>query len=292
MRQASLREHSERYRWRRGRLTGPEQKVSPMRRIFTAALVSAVTGAVLSVAPGASAEVAAVKYVPAQIDLGNMSGSGKVIVYLEVATDLNKLGIPQKLEEFPLATIPVTRGGMQRIKLPVTKQVLANASSGLADYTFAAWFGNSRATSEASVPVASAKGNAAAAESGSNPMIMFSSYERINGQPDPVFPCRAVADGKQVEKSNLIGQIQDSASKGSQVSWDYGVSADSTFGVAVSDSPTKNYASPAASRLLSRCPAQVDSVLDLDPIASSTGISTDSDTIMSVSALRNIRRNS
>jgi hypothetical protein len=220
-----------------------EGKVSRMRKILALSLLSAMTGAALSIAPAASAEVATVKYVPVHIHLGNVSGSGKVIVYLEVAKNLSKLGIPQELDEIPLAAIPVGGTGTLQIKLPVTQQVLASAPSGVADYTFAAWFENSRATSEASVPVAPKPGNAASADEGSLPTIMFSSFERVpsSQQPRPVFPCRARADGKPVEKTNLIGQMQDSGSKGSQVSWDYAVSADSTFGVGVSDSPTKNY---------------------------------------------------
>lgn len=216
---------------------------SLMRKALALSLLSAVTGTVLSVAPVASAEVAAVKYVPVEIHLGNMPGSGKVIVYLEVAKNLSNLGVPQELVDIPLATIPLRRTGTLQIKLPVTKQVLADASSGLADYTFAAWFGNSRATSEASVPVAPKTGNLAGTDRGSIPAIMFAPFEKVPSSevPDPVFPCRAVADGRPVEKTNLIGQMQDSSSQGSQVSWDYGASADSTFGVAVSDSPTKNY---------------------------------------------------
>jgi hypothetical protein len=83
----------------------------------------------------------------------------------------------------------------------------------------------------------------AAAEGNSIPTIMFSSFENVasSHHPDPVFPCKSVAAGKPIEKINQIGQMQDSTSKGSQVSWDYKASADSTFGIGVSDSVTKNY---------------------------------------------------
>jgi hypothetical protein len=173
-----------------------------------------------------------------------MPGSGYVVVYLEVSSDFNGIGVPQKLEDVPLATVPLSRTGTLQIKLPVTKEVLANASSGLADYTFVAWFGNHLASSEASLPVAPKPGNDAAAMRGSIPTIMFSPFENATSSgvpaPEPP-PCFYNAHGKSVEKTNLIGQMQDSAAKGSKVDWEYSSEADSTFGVGVSNNPTKHF---------------------------------------------------
>lgn len=93
-----------------------------MRKIIACVLLSVVTGVVLPVAPQASAEIAGAHYVTVGIHLRDMQGSGKVIVYLEIAKDLSSLGIPQELDEVPLTTIPVSETGTLQIKLPVTKQ--------------------------------------------------------------------------------------------------------------------------------------------------------------------------
>lgn len=77
---------------------------------------------------------------------------------------------------------------------------------------------------------------------GSVPTIMFSPFEKVTQPvPAPPPPCDFVARGKAVEKTNLIGQMQDSSARGSKVTWNYKTQADSTFGIGVSDSPTKHF---------------------------------------------------
>jgi hypothetical protein len=215
-----------------------------VRNALALSLLSALAGVILSVAPSPSASATSARQMQVPIHLRSIPGSGYVVVYLEISEDFNKLGVPQKLEDVPLTTIPVSRAGILQIKLPVTEEVLENTSSGLADYTFIAWFGNHLASSEASVPVSPEPGNDAAAMRGSIPTIMFSPFERATSQgvpaPKPP-PCFYNAHGKSVEKTNLIGQMQDSAARGSKVEWEYSSEADSTFGVGVSNNPTKHF---------------------------------------------------
>lgn len=213
-----------------------------MRKLSGLALLSVLTSGVLFATPAAAAQHAKDATVSVPIHLAKAPGSGKVLVYLEIPLDLSKLGIPQKLDEVLLTTIVINGSGSLNIDLPITKQVLAHTSSGLATYVFSAWFGDDRAVSEASVPVAPRPGNAAAAMAGSMATIRFSPFAKVtpSSQPDPVM-CRLVADGKEVERTNLIGQMQDSGAKGSHVKFVYKTSADSTFGVGVSGSPVKNY---------------------------------------------------
>src|SRR5215469_6192582 len=178
-----------------------------MRNSVALSLLSALAGSVLFAAPATSAQVTAVRTIPVQIHLGNMPGSGRVQVYLEIAQDISKLGIPQRLDGISLTSIPVRRTGTLQIRLPVTKLVLAHTSSGLATYMFTAWFGDHRAVSEASVPVAPRPGNAAAAMAGSAVTIMFSPFENVpKPPPGPPPPCIFVARGRAVEKTNKMGR--------------------------------------------------------------------------------------
>ena len=213
-----------------------------MQKLSGLALLSVLVGGVLFAAPAVAAQHAKDATVSVPIQLAKTPGSGEVFVYLEIPRDPSKLGIPQVLDEVPLTTIVIKSSGSLKIDLPITRQVLAHTSSGLATYVFSAWFGDNRAVSQASVPVAPRPGNAAAALAGSMATIMFSPFEKVTplSRPDPVM-CRLVADGKEVERTNLIGQMQDSEGKGSHVKFVYKTSADSTFGVGASGSPAKNY---------------------------------------------------
>lgn len=180
--------------------------------------------------------------ISGDIHLGSAAGSGSVKVDLEIAEKYDKLGIPQKLVDKPLITISLPAAGTQHINVPVTSLVLKHASSGLATYEFFAWFGDHEATAMASLPVAPARGNAAATLP--KPVaVTFSPFVIRNPMPDrPVPPpCVWLANGKVKERSNLIGQMQVSNSRGSSADWDYSTEADSTFEVGVSDSIDKHY---------------------------------------------------
>ncbi len=174
-------------------------------------------------------------------DLGSRTGPGKVFVELEIAKDPSKLGVPQRLVDVPLTTDNVAAAGTQKLSVPITAAVLRSASSGMATFEFFAWFGDWEATSMASLPVAPAKGNVAAAIKTVIAPLTFSPYQK-NGTPDfAPPPCTWIANGAVAERSNLIGQMQDSKAKGSEVDWDYSTAADSTFGVAVSGNLAKHY---------------------------------------------------
>jgi hypothetical protein len=211
-----------------------------MRKLSIFVPLSALAGSVLLVAPVAAAQPPAAKAIAVSIHLAKTPGSGKVFVYLQVPENFSKLGIPQKLEEVPLATIPLQSTGSLKINVPVTKEVLAHTSSGLATYTFSAWFGDHYAVSEASVPVAPKPGNDAATMARSMSTIIFSPFQKAT-PPARRPACVYEANGKPVERVNRIGQVQDSEGKGSKVSFDYAGNADSTFGVGVSDSPADGY---------------------------------------------------
>jgi hypothetical protein len=158
---------------------------------------------------------------------------------MEVPEHYNKLGIPQKLVDIAVAAIPVSGGGQRQLQVPVTKEVLKHTSSGYADYVFWAVFGNQEATSEESLPVAPAPGNDAHFTVGM-PRVTFTPYEAAvapaaPGTPHCICPtCILEAVGKQFESSNLIGQMQSAAGKGSEADYEYKSEADSTFGVGVS----------------------------------------------------------
>ncbi len=176
-----------------------------------------------------------------QIHLATATGPGKLFIYLEIPKNFNSLDIPQQLDEVPLGTIPLTTAGALMVRLPITRQVVANTTSGLATYTFVAVFGDRRAVSEASVPVAPEPGNAASIV-GPMTTITFSSFDTIKplGNPNPP-ECVLVADGKAVEKTNRIGQMQNGDGKHTSATFNYSTSADSTFGVGTSNSPNDNY---------------------------------------------------
>jgi len=200
------------------------------------ALICVLFTGPLAVARSAARERA----VTVMAHFGKATGSGKVYVELEIAKKPDRLGIPQRLVDMPLTTVSVTGAGTRQLNVPVTEQVLKHSSSGMATFEFFAWFGRREATSVASLPVAPTTGNVAATFTGM-PRLTFSPFGS-EAPPDLVPPpCTWTADSKVVEKSNLIGQMQDSSSKGSTVDWDYSTTADSTFGVAVSDELAKNY---------------------------------------------------
>ncbi len=208
-------------------------------RVLT--VVLSATAVMLGIPSAASGATRTLKTLTVTANLGSQAGVGKVFVELEIAENRNKLGIPQKLVDVPLTTDDVPAAGTQQLSVPVTTAVLKSAASGMATFEFFAWFGDREATSMASLPVVPRKGSVAATMMGSAQAVDFSSYQ-VMATPDlrPP-PCEWTADGKVVERSNLIGQMQDSKGKGSQVDWDYSTTADSTFGVAVSDDLTKHY---------------------------------------------------
>ena len=211
-----------------------------LRKRFAVLTVPAVIAAALTVTSAAHAPEA--RSIPVDIHLGTAAGSGSVQVDLEIAKNFTKLGIPQKLVDKPLATIPLHAAGTQRINVPVTSLVLRHRSWGLATYEFFAWFGDHEATAMESLPVALSPGNAASATP--TPVaVPFSPFVVRNPMLDgPVAPpCVWTANGKVREKSNLIGQMQVSNSRGSSADWDYKTKADSTFGIGVSDSIDKHY---------------------------------------------------
>ncbi|MGO9161495.1 MAG: hypothetical protein ACLP7J_12405 [Streptosporangiaceae bacterium] len=165
---------------------------------------------------------------------------------LEIATRVSVIGVPRKLTDVPLVTVTVSGAGTHRIDAPVTAEVLRHAASGLATFEFFARFGDREATSMASLPVApgpDAAASAAGLASLGATTVTFSPFRTVPAvRPDVVPPpCVWTADGSPVEKSNRIGQMQDSSGRGSKAAWNYSTEADSTFGVGVSGSLTANY---------------------------------------------------
>jgi hypothetical protein len=65
---------------------------------------------------------------------------GLVFVGLQIPEKFSSLGIPQVLDNVPLATIPLASTGTLKISVPITRQVMAHTSSGLATYVFVAFF--------------------------------------------------------------------------------------------------------------------------------------------------------
>lgn len=202
------------------------------------AIASSLVAALVISSPIAVNAATSARTITVIADLGAAKGAGKVYVELEIA-GRTKLGIPQKLVDVPLATISVNAAGTRRLVIQVTSEVLKHVSSGMATYEFFARFGNQQATSTESLPVAPVRGNLAAIMTGT-PQLAFSGYQKWAGA-NAAPRCVWTASGSAVRMSNLIGQMQDSAANGSEVDWHYGVMADSTFGVAVSDHLTRHY---------------------------------------------------
>jgi len=210
-----------------------------MRFVLVVGTMSGLAALMLG-APASATAANAPRTIQVAVHLGSAGGPGSVQVDLQVAEHVSGLGIPQKLADDPLATVAVSGAGTRAISVPVTAGVLRHAESGMATYEFFARFGHQEATAMATLPVAPAPGNVAASEAGV-PAVVFSPFQTAvrPGKGPP--PCIWAANGKPVEESNLIGQMQVSASPGSDAAWDYSTQADSTFGVAVSGQVSKHY---------------------------------------------------
>ena len=183
--------------------------------------------------------------------MGAASGPGTLQVDLEVPRHVNAEGVPQEIVDVPVQTVSLGGGGVHHVDLAVTPRVVAAAHSGLANFELLAHFGRSVATSTASLPVTGGTGavGLVARSPGGSQTVTFSPFH-TQALLQTVSPsqgyvprsCHWFAYGPWHETSNRIGQMQDSSGAGSAVSWVYRTTADSTFGVGVSNSsPTGGY---------------------------------------------------
>jgi hypothetical protein len=212
-----------------------------MMRLTLALTACAGLAGALLVGPAVAAAAATPSTVPIMMQLSGVQGAGTVEVDLQTPVNIDAQGVPQELDDSPVTTVAVTGGAATQVNIPVTAAVLAQAPEGLATFEFFIRFGTSEATSTESLPVTA---GAIAAASGSDPASVPTatlSAFTPQGQPDPPVPCVWSKNGAEVEGTNRIGQMQTSTASGSHATFTYSGSADSTFGVGVSDSPSANY---------------------------------------------------